>query len=78
MTQGAKQFTNTRVLISKIPEGVSPNKSHFRTVTLTEDAPVLKENEVFIKNLTFSLDPCRSFPPNAPLLAAIISSTSLC
>ncbi|KAF9365811.1 hypothetical protein BGX34_008142 [Mortierella sp. NVP85] len=57
MTQGVKQVSNTRVLISKIPEGVSPNKSHFRTVTLTEDAPVLKENEVFVKNITFSLDP---------------------
>ncbi|KAF9950415.1 Prostaglandin reductase 1 [Modicella reniformis] len=57
MTQNVKQISNTRVLISKIPEDVSPNKNHFRTVTVTEDAPVLKENEVFVKNLIFSLDP---------------------
>ncbi|KAG0246912.1 NADP-dependent alkenal double bond reductase P2 [Mortierella sp. GBAus27b] len=57
MTQSVKQISNSRVLISQIPEGVAPNKSHFRTVTVTEDVPILKENEVFIKNLTFSLDP---------------------
>ncbi|KAF9114516.1 hypothetical protein BGX27_010573 [Mortierella sp. AM989] len=51
------QITNSRVLISKIAEGVAPNKSHFRTITVNEAAPVLKENEIFVKNLIFSLDP---------------------
>ncbi|KAG0051523.1 Prostaglandin reductase 1 [Gryganskiella cystojenkinii] len=50
-------YTNTRVLISKIPEGVAPKASHFRTVTETGPAPELAENEVFVKNLIFSLDP---------------------
>ncbi|KAG0236416.1 hypothetical protein BGW42_003574 [Actinomortierella wolfii] len=50
-------YTNKRVLISQIPEGVAPNASHFRTVELTLEKPVLKQGEVFIKNLTFSLDP---------------------
>ncbi|KAG0252381.1 hypothetical protein DFQ27_008100 [Actinomortierella ambigua] len=51
------QYTNKRVLISQIPEGVSPSTSHFRTVSLVQDKPELKDGEVFIKNLTFSLDP---------------------
>ncbi|KAK3845809.1 MAG: hypothetical protein J3R72DRAFT_396746 [Linnemannia gamsii] len=51
------QFTNTRVLISEIPEGVAPNKSHFRTVTVTEDKPVLEDGAIFVKNAVFSLDP---------------------
>ncbi|KAF9896693.1 hypothetical protein BX616_006940 [Lobosporangium transversale] len=53
----SKEITQDRILISKIPEGVTPNKSHFRSVTVTEPAPVLKDNEVFVKNLIFSLDP---------------------
>ncbi|KAF9192848.1 hypothetical protein BGZ51_004611 [Haplosporangium sp. Z 767] len=56
MTAG-KQITNTRVLISKIPEGVAPSKNHFRSETVTVDAPVLKKNEILVKNLIFSLDP---------------------
>ncbi|KAG0049618.1 hypothetical protein BGZ83_005543 [Gryganskiella cystojenkinii] len=50
-------YTNTRVLISKISEGVAPKASHFRTVTETGPAPELQENELFVKNLIFSLDP---------------------
>ncbi|KAF9966538.1 hypothetical protein BGZ70_001997 [Mortierella alpina] len=57
MAPNAKQITNTRILISKIPEGVAPNKSHFRSITYTEDAPVLKQDEILVKNLIFSLDP---------------------
>lgn len=52
------QYTNTRVLISKIPENTAPNKSHFRTETITITAPELKENELFVKTLVVSLDPC--------------------
>ncbi|KAF9580510.1 hypothetical protein BGW38_002827 [Lunasporangiospora selenospora] len=51
------KITNKRVLSVKIPDGVAPNKNHFRTETVTIDAPVLKENEVFLRNLIFSLDP---------------------
>ncbi|KAG0371277.1 hypothetical protein BC939DRAFT_410911 [Gamsiella multidivaricata] len=57
MTHDNKVISNTRVLISKIPEGIAPNKSHFRSVTITEPAPVLKENEILVQNLVFSLDP---------------------
>ncbi|KAG0210972.1 hypothetical protein BGX28_008680 [Mortierella sp. GBA30] len=57
MASDAKQITNTRVLISKIPEGVAPNNSHFRSITYTEDAPVLKKDEILVKNMIFSLDP---------------------
>ncbi|KAF9349122.1 hypothetical protein BGX26_012541 [Mortierella sp. AD094] len=57
MTPNPTQITNSRVLISKIPEGVAPNKNHFRTVSVTEAAPVLKQDEIFVKNLIFSLDP---------------------
>ncbi|KAI1318457.1 hypothetical protein EDD11_006541 [Mortierella claussenii] len=66
-------ITNTRVLISKIPEGVAPNKSHFRTVTQTIDIPTLKENEIFVKNLIFSLDPYirHDFPEGAEETAVI-------
>ncbi|KAG0340191.1 hypothetical protein BG004_006525 [Podila humilis] len=53
----SKQYSNSRVLISKIPEGTAPNKSHFRTETITIDAPELKENELFVKSIIFSLDP---------------------
>ncbi|KAF9905645.1 hypothetical protein EC991_001475 [Linnemannia zychae] len=51
------QINNTRVFIAQIPEGVAPNKSHFRTVTATEDKPELEEGAVFVKNVLFSLDP---------------------
>jgi len=52
------QYTNARVLISKIPENTAPNKSYFRTETITITAPELKENELFVKTLVISLDPC--------------------
>ncbi|KAG0292048.1 hypothetical protein BGZ97_005710 [Linnemannia gamsii] len=42
MTASATQFTNTRVLISQLPEG---NK------------PELEEGSIFVKNAIFSLDP---------------------
>ncbi|KAG0381235.1 hypothetical protein BGX24_000005 [Mortierella sp. AD032] len=61
-------YTNTRVLISQIPEGVAPTKEHFQTVTITEDKPVaLKEGSVFVKNVIFSLDPYirHEFPAGA-------------
>ncbi|OAQ36722.1 NAD(P)-binding protein [Linnemannia elongata AG-77] len=51
------QITNNRVYIAQIPEGVAPNKNHFRTVTTTEDKPELEEGSVFVKNILFSLDP---------------------
>ncbi|KAF9081548.1 hypothetical protein BGX23_000747 [Mortierella sp. AD031] len=51
------QITNSRVLIAQIPEGVAPNKSHFRTVTTTEDKPELVEGSIFVQNVLFSLDP---------------------
>ncbi|KAK3808032.1 MAG: hypothetical protein JOS17DRAFT_797000 [Linnemannia elongata] len=57
MTIPETQFNNTRVLISQLPEGVAPNKSHFRTVTITEDKPELEEGSIFVKNAVFSLDP---------------------
>ncbi|KAG0309075.1 hypothetical protein BGZ98_005397 [Dissophora globulifera] len=55
---------NSRVLASHIPEGVAPNKTHFRTVVVNEPTPQLKENEIFVKNLIFNLDPYirRDFP----------------
>ncbi|KAI1295078.1 hypothetical protein EDD11_008022 [Mortierella claussenii] len=53
----SEQINNTRVLISKVPEGVSPNNSHFRSIHATEDVPSLKENELWLKNIIFSLDP---------------------
>ncbi|KAF9550720.1 hypothetical protein EC957_012037 [Mortierella hygrophila] len=51
------QITNSRVYIAQIPVGVAPKKSHFRTVTTTEDKPELEEGSVFVKNILFSLDP---------------------
>ncbi|KAF8987885.1 hypothetical protein BGZ52_002203 [Haplosporangium bisporale] len=57
MSLSTSQVSNTRVLISKIPEGVAPNKTHFETVTQVEDVPVLKENEIFVKNIIFSMEP---------------------
>lgn len=69
MAPNAKQITNTRILISKIPEGVAPNKSHFRSITYTEDAPVLKQDEILVKNLIFSLDPCK--PSTAFILPSV-------
>ncbi|KAH7059808.1 alcohol dehydrogenase [Linnemannia elongata] len=56
-TSNITEYTNTRVLISKIPEGVAPNKDHFKTITVTETKPVLEEGSVFVKNVIFSLDP---------------------
>ncbi|KAF9306888.1 hypothetical protein BGZ74_002389 [Mortierella antarctica] len=53
----AKQYSNTRVLINKSFEGATPNKSHFRTETITIEAPELKENELFTQALSVSLDP---------------------
>lgn len=68
-TSNITEYTNTRVLISKIPEGVAPNKDHFKTITVTETKPVLEEGSVFVKNVIFSLDPCTfivflSLPPH--------------
>ncbi|KAF9124049.1 hypothetical protein BGW39_008510, partial [Mortierella sp. 14UC] len=58
MTVSNTQYTNTRVLISRIPEGVAPTKNHFQTITVTEDKPtVLGEGSVFVKNVIFSMDP---------------------
>ncbi|KAF9392859.1 Prostaglandin reductase 1 [Podila verticillata] len=57
MSSNAKQLTNTRVLVTKISQDVAPNKSHFRTVVLTEESPVLRDNEVLVQNIIFSLDP---------------------
>ncbi|KAG0278769.1 hypothetical protein BGZ95_003213 [Linnemannia exigua] len=57
MSATNNQFTNIRVFISEIPEGVAPNKSYFRTVTVTEDKPVLEDGAIFVKNAVFSLDP---------------------
>ncbi|KAF9415623.1 hypothetical protein BGZ94_010447 [Podila epigama] len=67
MAPDTKHFVNTRVLISKIPEDATPNKSHFRTVVQNEEAPLLKENELFVQNLIFSLDPYirHEFPEGA-------------
>ncbi|KAG0246929.1 hypothetical protein B0O80DRAFT_419220 [Mortierella sp. GBAus27b] len=50
-------ISNTRVLISKIPEGAAPDKSHFRTVVVNEEVPELKEGAVYVKNILISLDP---------------------
>lgn len=61
MFPSTSQISNTRVLISKIPEGVAPNKTHFETITQVEDVPVLKENEIFVKNIIFSMEPCKCF-----------------
>jgi NADPH-dependent curcumin reductase CurA len=58
MTASNNQISNTRVLVAQIPEGVAPNKSHFRTIAVTEDKPELEEGSVFIKNAVLSLDPC--------------------
>ncbi|KAG0381236.1 MAG: hypothetical protein J3R72DRAFT_487494 [Linnemannia gamsii] len=57
MTVSNNQISNTRVLVVQIPEGVAPNKSHFRTVTVTEDKPELEDGAVFVKNSVLSLDP---------------------
>ncbi|KAG0063263.1 hypothetical protein BGZ89_009990, partial [Linnemannia elongata] len=57
MTTSNNQISNTRVLVAQIPEGVAPNKSHFRTVTITEDKPELEDGAVFVKNSVLSLDP---------------------
>ncbi|KAF9144774.1 hypothetical protein BGX30_011538 [Mortierella sp. GBA39] len=57
MTASNNQFSNTRVLVAQIPEGVAPNKSHFRTVTVTEDKPELEDGAIFVKNSVLSLDP---------------------
>lgn len=67
------KYTNTRVLISKIPEGVAPNKDHFKTITATETKPVLEEGSVFVKNVIFSLDPCTfiSFFPSRMILLLV-------
>lgn len=63
MSPNAKKLTNTRVLVTKIPQDVAPNKSHFRTVVLTEESPVLQDNEVLVQNIIFSLDPCECLFP---------------
>ncbi|KAG0076317.1 hypothetical protein BGZ90_008862 [Linnemannia elongata] len=57
MTTSNNQISNNRVLVAQIPEGVAPNKSHFRTVTITEDKPELEDGAVFVKNSVLSLDP---------------------
>ncbi|KAF9912050.1 hypothetical protein EC991_000996 [Linnemannia zychae] len=58
MTISTTQYTNTRVLISKIPEGAAPTKEHFQTITVSEDKPtILEEGSVFVKNVIFSMDP---------------------
>ncbi|KAF9192845.1 hypothetical protein BGZ51_004608 [Haplosporangium sp. Z 767] len=56
-----KSYTNTRVYTSKVSEYVAPSPSQFRVATETLEAPILKENEVFVKNLIFSLDPYLRF-----------------
>ncbi|KAG0305930.1 hypothetical protein BGZ97_000928 [Linnemannia gamsii] len=61
MTASNNQISNTRVLVAQIPEGVAPNKSHFRTIAVTEDKPELEEGSVFIKNAVLSLDPYIKF-----------------
>lgn len=63
MSPNSMQLTNTRVLVTKIPQDVAPNKSHFRTVVLTEESPVLRDNEVLVQNIIFSLDPCKFSSP---------------
>jgi len=60
MTISTNQISNTRVLVSQIPEGIAPNKSHFRTITVAEDKPELADGAVFIKNSVLSLDPCKN------------------
>ncbi|KAF9978864.1 hypothetical protein BGZ73_008865 [Actinomortierella ambigua] len=52
------QLTFKRILVSKAiqGEGVRPSKTHFRTVTVTEPVPELKDKEVFLKNLSFGQD----------------------
>ncbi|KAF9427251.1 hypothetical protein BGZ94_005233 [Podila epigama] len=73
-----KQYTNTRVLISKVPLNTKFSKEHFRTEAFTLDAPVLNENELFLKTLTISLDPYirHEFPGDAtesPVIGYLIS-----
>ncbi|KAF9157152.1 hypothetical protein DFQ26_009093 [Actinomortierella ambigua] len=51
------QFTNKQVLVSPMGDGVQPSEAHFRTVTITQDKPTLAPNQLFIKNLSFSMEP---------------------
>ncbi|KAF9977682.1 hypothetical protein BGZ73_005192 [Actinomortierella ambigua] len=50
-------LTFKRILVNSSIQGVNPSPSHFRVVTVTEPIPELKPNEIFVKNLSFSLDP---------------------
>ncbi|KAF9166984.1 hypothetical protein DFQ26_006248 [Actinomortierella ambigua] len=49
--------TFKRILANNSILGANPEPSHFRVVTVTEPIPELKPNELFVKNLSFSLDP---------------------
>ncbi|KAF9968479.1 hypothetical protein BGZ73_009249 [Actinomortierella ambigua] len=51
------QFSNKQVLIRPMADGVQPNESHFRTVTITQDKPTLGPNQLFVKNLCFAMEP---------------------
>ncbi|KAG0223971.1 hypothetical protein BGW42_005432 [Actinomortierella wolfii] len=50
-------LTFKRILVNNSIQGAKPEPSHFRVVTVTEPIPELKPNELFVKNLSFSLDP---------------------
>ncbi|KAG0256467.1 hypothetical protein DFQ27_005709 [Actinomortierella ambigua] len=51
------QLTFKRILVNKaIQSDGKPSLSHFRTITVTEPVPELKDNEVFLKNLSFGHD----------------------
>ncbi|KAG0229236.1 hypothetical protein BGW42_001690 [Actinomortierella wolfii] len=54
----SRQLTFKRILVNKAIQacGVRPSRSHFRTITVTEPIPELKDNEVFVKNLSFGHD----------------------
>ncbi|KAF9956417.1 hypothetical protein BGZ72_002795 [Mortierella alpina] len=52
-----QQFINTRVVITKGPEHEPLTKDQFKTVTEVLEVPELQNDEIFVKNLIFSLDP---------------------
>ncbi|KAG0261960.1 hypothetical protein BG011_000509 [Mortierella polycephala] len=54
MTAG-KQITNTRILISKIPKGVAASESHFRSETVSEDAPISTMSSLGARTTPWSL-----------------------
>ncbi|KAF9582921.1 hypothetical protein BGW38_010577 [Lunasporangiospora selenospora] len=57
MTPLSTTISQKRVLLVKPIEGSKPDRSHFRTVSVTEPVPELVDNAVLVKNLIFSLDP---------------------